>query len=219
MTRIRSHLHVSQLKLALSETNRALDYETEAEDQLAEYDRYMARELPRLVRNQLEAIVLRASEPLETGLQSQLIDIIRTSQREIFRTYAAKRDPQGSAADERETTYLGSPPTGMLAGFFPPPSLVENNFMFPDQNFLQVPGGLYPPVGLSSFSDSAYSSQNANSLDAVGQAISVGVQLPAGTTDALPQLSGSDAANDTQQDDFTSSAEPWSNFSNYDGTY
>src|SRR5262245_56657455 len=99
----------------------------------------MARELPRLVRTQLEAIVLRTSEPLESGLKSYLIHNIRNCQRELFRAYAANRDPQASATDARpgpssnEPVPLDAPPTDVLAdinAFFPPPSLPENNFLF-----------------------------------------------------------------------------------------
>lgn len=193
----------------------------------------MARELPRQVRTQLEAIVLGASGPLESGLQSQLIDIIRNCQRELFRAYAANRNPQASATDaspgpsSNEPAPLDAPPTDVLAGinaFFPPPSLPDNNFLFTYEDLLQNPSGLCPPIRLSSFSDSAYSSQNANfpnGLDVLRQNSSVGSQLPDGTTDVLSQLPGSNAsANDTQQDDRTrsNSAEPWSSFSKYDWT-
>jgi hypothetical protein len=174
----------------------------------------MARELPRLVRTQLETIVLGASGPLESGLQSQLIDIIRNSQRELFRAFAASRDPQTSATDapsgpSTDPVLLDAPPTDMLAdinAFFPPPYLPENT-LFTYDDLLQNTSGFCPPIGFSSFSDSAYGSLNASlssGLDSLRQDSFVGGQLPSGTTDVFSQLPGSSAStNDTQQGDHT----------------
>ena len=198
---------------------------TRQSDQLAEYDRYMARELPRLVRTQLETIVHGASGPLESGLQSQLIDIIRNCQRELFRAYAANQDPQvsttGPSPSSNEPEFLDTPPTDVLAGinaFFPPPSMPDNNVLFTYEDLLQNSSGLCPPISLSSFSDSAYSSHNTNfpnSLDALRQNSSIGGQLPDGVTDVLSRLLGSDTSvNDMQQNgrSCSNSLELWPNF-------
>lgn len=205
---------------------------TRQSDQLAEYDRYMARELPRLVRTQLEAIVHGAWGPLESGLQSQLIDIIRNCQRELFRAYAANQNPQASITSlgpsSNEPAPLDEPPTDVLAdinAFFPPPFIPDNNYQFTYEDLLQNSTGLCPPVRLLSFSDSAYSSQNTtfpSSLDALRQNSFVGGQPPDGTTDVLPRLPGSDVpASDMQQDDRSGSnnVEPWPDFNEDDWTH
>lgn len=43
------------------------------------------------MRSYLEAAVDRALEPLEEGLRNQLVEIVRTSQRELFQSYQAQQ--------------------------------------------------------------------------------------------------------------------------------
>lgn len=54
---------------------------------LVEYERYLARELPVLMRTRLEASILRASEPIESRLLSQIGDMLRDCQADLYRAY------------------------------------------------------------------------------------------------------------------------------------
>jgi hypothetical protein len=199
-------------------------------DQLAECGRYMDHELPRRVRIQLEGIVHRASGPLESELQAQLIDIIRNEQRELFREYAANLNLPASAngahagLSTNEPATLDGPPSdplGGIAALFTPPSVTDDNHLFSFEALLQNSGALHPPVGLSNVSDSAYSSQHASGLHVPGQDSSIGVQLPDGTADISLQRPGSEAsANCMQQDGCARSncVEPWL-LCTHDGTH
>lgn len=72
-----------------------LDFEEIQEDviqspdsqQLAEYEEYCRRELPRIFRASLEEVVNNNTQPLEEQLRSQLIDLIRDAQDRVFSSY------------------------------------------------------------------------------------------------------------------------------------
>jgi len=54
---------------------------------LASYENYIRRELPRLVRSHIEEAVRREMQPLEASLISSLVEIIQDCQDRVFRSY------------------------------------------------------------------------------------------------------------------------------------
>lgn len=175
----------------------------------------MARELPRLVRSQLEATITGASGPLESQIQSQLVNIVRNCQRELFRGYAGNREPQPSAPHARaellanEPAPLNVPPNEALAGinaFFEPPILRDGNLLFTSEDLIHDSHGLCPPPGPAAFSDSAYSSQNTsfpNDIDAFGQNNTIEVLRTNTAGGDVSQLPGSEESLSATQRDHT----------------
>lgn len=62
--------------------------------EFAQIEEYTRRELPRLVRRELELRVQRSYSTIEDQLRSELVDIVRYCQSEIFRSY---RQANGSS--------------------------------------------------------------------------------------------------------------------------
>lgn len=58
---------------------------------LANYEDYIRRELPRLVRSGIEEVVRRETQPLEASLISSLVGIIQDCQDRVFRSYHETR--------------------------------------------------------------------------------------------------------------------------------
>lgn len=117
--------------------------------ELADYEEYCRRELPRVFRASLEEVVNNNTQPLEEQLRSQLMDLIRDAQDRVFSGYrsfstttgtpargAVSSSPQtntsfsssqGFAASplrNRPTTIAssGDPSQARLSPFFQPPS-------------------------------------------------------------------------------------------------
>jgi hypothetical protein len=55
--------------------------------ELADYEEYCRRELPRLFRASLEEVVNNNTQPLEEQLRSQLTELIRDAQDQVFSSY------------------------------------------------------------------------------------------------------------------------------------
>lgn len=55
------------------------------------YEQFLRRELPSRVRQELEIRIEEALSPVEEGLQSQLVDIVRDTQRQLFEIYESSR--------------------------------------------------------------------------------------------------------------------------------
>jgi len=62
-------------------------WESRRDDELDRYERYLRRELPRAVRARLEEAVAAFSDPFVSQLRSQLVDIVRDTQAQLFRDY------------------------------------------------------------------------------------------------------------------------------------
>jgi hypothetical protein len=109
--------------------------------QLADYDDYYRRELPRAVRAALEESVQVQSQPIEENLRNQLIDIIRDCQDGLFSKYKSltgtesdipsgnPTSPRSSVIAQDSMTSLAmaanvtsKPSFGAIAPFFQPPS-------------------------------------------------------------------------------------------------
>ncbi|TVY20619.1 Uncharacterized protein LARI1_G001289 [Lachnellula arida] len=73
--------------------------------ELADYEEYIRRELPRLVRSNIEEVVHRETQPLEAALIGSLVGIIQDCQDRVFRAY---RERQG--VDPDMVTQAISPP-------------------------------------------------------------------------------------------------------------
>jgi hypothetical protein len=82
-------------------------WESRREQEFDNYERYLRRELPRLVRQQLETAASEFSAPLENQLRGQLIEIVRDAQSQLFRQYRCT-DP--TAADPRAASSRGLVP-------------------------------------------------------------------------------------------------------------
>jgi len=136
-------------------------------DQLTEYEQYLRLELPRLIRNQLEVTILGASEPLESQIRSQLVDIVRSCQSEAFRAYQSSARPQSPSPNAQtgsrdpvqslESAAVSTDPPFDMSAWFEPPTILDpdlqisSNELFPNEASCQTPDFL-------GFSDSGYGS-------------------------------------------------------------
>ena len=117
--------------------------------ELADYEEYCRRELPRVFRTSLEEVVNNNTQPLEEQLRSQLMDLIRDAQDRVFSSYRSSSStaigtparsapnpksqatPSFSLSERLPTSPLRSQPTRgspgdrsrpRLPAFFQPPS-------------------------------------------------------------------------------------------------
>lgn len=133
----------------------------EAESAFDRYERYLRRELPRRVRQELEIRIDQALEPLEENLKSQIVDIVRDAQLALFQSFVS--EPTNSTMgieqghDEDPTTLVAGTASsstdnhlvfgGQLEALRPPPYVEEelvdfNGLLFglPDgQSFQEQP--------------------------------------------------------------------------------
>ncbi|TVY48990.1 Resistance to glucose repression protein [Lachnellula occidentalis] len=82
--------------------------------ELANYEEYIRRELPRLVRSNIEEVVHRETQPLEAALIGSLVGIIQDCQDRVFRAY---RERQG--VDPEMVTQAISPPSNNMSPSVP----------------------------------------------------------------------------------------------------
>jgi hypothetical protein len=64
-------------------------------DKLADYKDYIRRELPSLVRRNIEETVRRETQPLEASLIAALVDVVRDAQETLSRTYRRRSETGG----------------------------------------------------------------------------------------------------------------------------
>ncbi|KAG7287262.1 hypothetical protein NEMBOFW57_006769 [Staphylotrichum longicolle] len=70
------------------EDDPRMTWEAHRAQEFDQYERYLRRELPRLVRQRLEVAASDISSgPLETELRNRLVDIVRDSQSHLFQLY------------------------------------------------------------------------------------------------------------------------------------
>jgi hypothetical protein len=72
--------------------------QTPDSQELADYEQYCRRELPRVFRASLEEIVNNNTQPLEEQLRSQLMDLIRDAQDQVFSGYRSSSMTTGTPA-------------------------------------------------------------------------------------------------------------------------
>jgi len=151
-----------------------------ASNELAQYEQYLRRELPPAVRRELEIAVEKEFSPLEERLKSQLINIVRDLQLQLFQSYTQSRRVVASDAPAIETTsvmvaaghsesHMSDPPQmvipeyqdttleNQLASYQPAPSLEE----YTNVDFDAV---LFQFDDLGGFEDSTYGSLFAETV-------------------------------------------------------
>ena len=68
------------------------------EDEMARYEEFLRRELPPAVRYELECAVEKEFSNLEETLKSQLVDIVRDLQLQLFQSYTRSRNTAPESA-------------------------------------------------------------------------------------------------------------------------
>jgi hypothetical protein len=119
-------------------------WESRRDDELDRYEIYLRRELPRAVRTRLEeATVASSSDPFQVmrQLRSQLVDIVRDTQAQLFRDYRQGIHAQSSTSEVGglDTTQFQFDASGHfsdvfidLSPFNPPSALPENRTILGD---------------------------------------------------------------------------------------
>ena len=81
-------------------------------EEVLRIERFYRRELPRLVREELERRLLGSMSPVENELRSQMVDIVRDCQALAFRHYHRQGNPEaeGPVGDEVPAFSLPPPP-------------------------------------------------------------------------------------------------------------
>lgn len=159
---------------------------------LADYEDYIRRELPRLVRSNIEEVVRRETQPLEAALIGSLVGIIQDCQDRVFRAY---RETQGMEQEiplptPTTTTSTSLPKTPWHDDWAANRLPFQSNFL--DAAFESPMRTEYPVsdlVGLGQqapvqFSDSGYASEPRCKCDGpcACPALSPDLRLPATTT-------------------------------------
>ena len=160
-----------------------MTWESRRSQEFDNYERYLRRELPRLVRQQLEIAASEFSTPLENQLRGQLVEIARDAQSQLFQRYRCT-DPTAAdptAADPRAASSQGLLPEPRqestfinlellqdtngsgaelvdfdFSAYFPQP-LVDEDYVNP-MNVFTAPLSAAPGGDLRAVSDSGYGS-------------------------------------------------------------
>ncbi|KXX76479.1 hypothetical protein MMYC01_206845 [Madurella mycetomatis] len=170
-----------------NESGDGMTWEAQRTQEFDNYERYLRRELPRVVRQRLEIAASEFSGPLENQLRGQLIDVVRDSQSQLFRlyrsTYPATANP-GTASSQLPLEFRGEPavadPTvhDMNGGgaadpvdfdfsaFFPQP-LIDEHYVNPTDVNFTAPIATTPGGDHQAFSDSGYGSMGFGVSDCI----------------------------------------------------
>lgn len=73
-------------------------WERRRDEELDQYEQYLRRELPRVVRNRLQQVVPGYTEPFESEIRRRLVDVVRDSQAELFRSYRQNSQPDAETS-------------------------------------------------------------------------------------------------------------------------
>lgn len=148
---------------------KSFNMDISASAEFARYEEFLRRELPPLMRGELETRIEMAIDPIEETLRGQIVDIVRDLQLRLFQNYRESRlrqpsrelVPSSSSSRPPETDSRPDPErdtdeSGLdndLAAFLPPPDFP--NF-FDDFNgvFFDFPA----EFNLQDSSDSGYRS-------------------------------------------------------------
>ncbi|KAH7372162.1 hypothetical protein BKA64DRAFT_263933 [Cadophora sp. MPI-SDFR-AT-0126] len=136
---------------------------------LADYEVYVRRELPPLVRSSVMEVLVREMQPVEDSLIANLVNTIQDCQERLFRSYNSRNSQERSIAkqagnlDDAEINGQGSdrPPSNFLSAAFQQPPLLQNPDLAPGLLGLDSPmihlGESQPAItSLSSFADNMY---------------------------------------------------------------
>jgi hypothetical protein len=140
--------------------------------EFAQYEEYTRRELPRLVRRNLELRAIQSSSVLEEQLRGELVGIVRDCQLELSRAYQQAHLPQALTSGRadlpmsspettnREVDDNTRPETTVdISPYVAPPPVTASS----DNHLDMMWGGL--PLGLNTFSDSGFASMERFDLD------------------------------------------------------
>lgn len=100
-------------------------------DELAQYEQFLRRELPSAVRRELEQAVERQFIPLEEKLKSQLVEIVRDLQIQLFQAYSRCRGAEArpttncTRAGPKTSTSESPNPSLTTDPDFQPPAMTE----------------------------------------------------------------------------------------------
>ena len=136
---------------------------------LADYEEYARRELPRLVRSSVMDVLVREMQPVEATLVANLVNTIQECQDRMFRSYHNKHssdrsvvEPSGNLYDEEENRQSSEcPPSNVLSAAFQQPPPLQNSDLAPgtldfDSPIIHMGGSQQEPSSLSSFADNMY---------------------------------------------------------------
>lgn len=153
---------------------------------LANYEDYMRRELPRLVRTNIEDVVRRDMQPLEAALIGNLVDIIQDCQDRLFRGYRQMRGEGTDASVSPAVPSLSFSPSfsensipnvhhqhgqsQLLESAFqpPPPSNLDLQSQVLNQNQTRTNNLHHEPSLDMILSDSGYASEMPHFCDCQG---------------------------------------------------
>ncbi|KAK0614408.1 hypothetical protein B0T14DRAFT_570344 [Immersiella caudata] len=153
-------------------------WESRRDDEFDRYERYLRRELPRAVRTRLEEAVASFSDPFVRQLRSQLVDIVRDTQAQLFRDYRHSMQAQHSAGDGRGliTAQFDAPREFSdifldLSAFSPPSPLLESETTLGDSSQPDPPAITSDKYYLSPYDlrQKVYGDSSAATLDHGGQ--------------------------------------------------
>lgn len=82
---------------------------------LADYEDYIRRELPRLVRSNIEEVARRDMQPIEASLVSNLVGIIQDCQDRVFRSYREAQNLGGDIDMPQNDERIELAPPALLA--------------------------------------------------------------------------------------------------------
>jgi hypothetical protein len=197
---------------------------------LANYEDYIRRELPILVRSNIEEIVHRELQPLEASLIGSLVGIIQDCQDRVFRVY---RETQGmdieigmppsisiensfsftphTPNDEAYSNATEGQPLDQKSEFldatFQPPASRGSGSIFPEILENENQNGLIRSSGDMVTSDSGYATEQLQTCDSFGQD-------NFGTADN-PQRQHSDSDDVSESQEFEHEITLWNDWGSY----
>lgn len=172
---------------------------------LANYEDYMRRELPRLVRTNIEDVVRRDMQPLEAALIGNLVGIIQDCQDRLFRGYRQMRGEETEASVSPAMTNLPSftgtfgdqriqssnQQSQLLEAAFQPLPLAPSNLgnQVPNVNQERMRDLHYQPSLDMVLSDSGYASELPHFCDCPGpECVCSGETFNSQTRDGLADV-------------------------------
>jgi hypothetical protein len=137
---------------------------------LANYEEYARRELPRLVRTSVLEVFRREMQPVEASLVANLVDTIQECQARLFRSFSERMSedqnaevPPSSRIDAFTSPPLPNPQYQSLGLEYPSD---EGNSTHTPSNFLSASFQQPPPIQNTGFEDNFQSLDPIHSLQA-----------------------------------------------------
>jgi hypothetical protein len=115
---------------------------------LASYEDYIRRELPRVVRSNIEEAVRQEMQPFEASLISDLVNIIQDSQERVFRSYRGTQGVVDEAPSDKDCEASSSGTPQIRDGSNSRPPLDPDQYVALQSDFIDTV--LQPPPPLTS---------------------------------------------------------------------